>query len=710
MKQTSKTKKSLSFLLMITLIITLLPAAALAGTSGDYEYIDLGGDGFCKITGYTGSGGNVVIPDTIDGLTVTEIDSGAFTGAELTSVTIPNTVTTIWADAFTGSGLSAFTLPTPQEGYISTWDSVPSETVYHGGDSVTALNEKYIRGVCKPIFEYVFFIDESLNLILITNYNGGNGDIVIPGTIDGHTVFGIGGRSFYGKGLYTSTITLPNSVMYIDEQAFDSNTIESEGLMSFKLPGTYKGYTNGWIAEDTGERYSSGDTVTDLYSMYFAEILYCETPDGTATILQHEFASGSISVPAQLGSLTVSDIYEFAYADNGITELTIPNTVQRIGDRAFMYNELTSVTIPSSVKYIGYGAFAWNEGLISFKLPDSPKGYTSYWNEYSEGGAEPESIESDSIGPATTRPPVTVNEVNGGYTVTDSDCAYEWVRDVPNKYTVTFLNDDDTVIATQSVDYGSPIPYPEAPGKEGFSFSGWDSDIETMPAEDLTITATYTPQYALTFLDCDGTVISTGLVDFGAPIEYPADPTREGYTFDGWDSDIKTMPAKDVTITATYVSNEAPRGNITGTLLGADGKPMAGQAVTLHSKVVKTVTDSNGRFTFPDVPLTDHTLIIESAEGAEIGSYDLSFKESASTSYQVDNTDVDVAITSNTVMIDILVQISEEGSVTIEKITFAENPSTGDNNIALFNWIMWVLLGISLASFVVIRHRQTRKQ
>ena len=52
------------------------------------------------ITGYTGPGGAVTIPSTINGLPVTSIGSGAFTGcSNLTSVVIPNSVTNIgdWA-------------------------------------------------------------------------------------------------------------------------------------------------------------------------------------------------------------------------------------------------------------------------------------------------------------------------------------------------------------------------------------------------------------------------------------------------------------------------------------------------------------------------------------------------------------------------------------------------------------------------------------
>ena len=52
-------------------------------------------NGAITITGYTGSGGAVTIPNMIDGLPVTDIGTNAFQNSGLTSVTIPDTVTNI---------------------------------------------------------------------------------------------------------------------------------------------------------------------------------------------------------------------------------------------------------------------------------------------------------------------------------------------------------------------------------------------------------------------------------------------------------------------------------------------------------------------------------------------------------------------------------------------------------------------------------------
>jgi hypothetical protein len=62
------------------------------------------------ITGYTGTSGVVAIPSTIDVLPVTSIESDAFYGSSITSVTIPNSVTSIGDDAFSYCSLTSVTI------------------------------------------------------------------------------------------------------------------------------------------------------------------------------------------------------------------------------------------------------------------------------------------------------------------------------------------------------------------------------------------------------------------------------------------------------------------------------------------------------------------------------------------------------------------------------------------------------------------------
>jgi hypothetical protein len=79
--------------------------------SGDYLYSVLNNSAI--ITAYTGLGGEVVLPSTIEGLPVTSIDNNAFYGnTSVTNLTIPDSIATIGNNAFDGcSGLTSVTIP-----------------------------------------------------------------------------------------------------------------------------------------------------------------------------------------------------------------------------------------------------------------------------------------------------------------------------------------------------------------------------------------------------------------------------------------------------------------------------------------------------------------------------------------------------------------------------------------------------------------------
>ena len=114
--------------------------------------------------------------------------------------------------------------------------------------------------------------------------------------------------------------------------------------------------------------------------------------------------------------------------------------------------------------------------------------------------------------------------------------------------------------ATQIVQAGeAAITAPADPTREGYTFIGWDKAIPaTMPAENMTLTAQWRiNQYTITFDTDGGSDIAPITQDYGTDITAPAAPTKTGYTFANWDRAIPaTMPAENMTITAQWSINQ----------------------------------------------------------------------------------------------------------------------------------------------------------
>ena len=128
-----------------------------------------------------------------------------------------------------------------------------------------------------------------------------------------------------------------------------------------------------------------------------------------------------------------------------------------------------------------------------------------------------------------------------------------------NKYTITFDTNGGSEIAPITQDYGTQIAAPANPTRKGYTFKGWDKEIpETMPAENITVKAQWEiNQYTITFDTNGGSEIAPITQDYGTKITAPDNPTRKGYTFKGWDKEIpETMPAENITVKAQWEINQ----------------------------------------------------------------------------------------------------------------------------------------------------------
>ena len=143
-------------------------------------------------------------------------------------------------------------------------------------------------------------------------------------------------------------------------------------------------------------------------------------------------------------------------------------------------------------------------------------------------------------------------------------------------YTVT-LNTNGGTINSGNVTgytYGVGATLPTDVTRTGYTFKGW-YDNEGLTGDPVTaIGNTETGnkeywakweinQYTITVKPENGKADITITQDYGTAITAPADPTREGYTFTGWDTEIpKTMPAENITLKARWKDIEKPTGEI----------------------------------------------------------------------------------------------------------------------------------------------------
>ena len=134
-----------------------------------------------------------------------------------------------------------------------------------------------------------------------------------------------------------------------------------------------------------------------------------------------------------------------------------------------------------------------------------------------------------------------------------------------NKYTISFVNYDGTVLQTGSVAYGEmPVYTGATPTRLGsaqysYRFTGWSPTIRAVTG-DASYSALYSRavnSYTVQFVNFDGTVLQTGTLAYGSTPAYTGEtPTRAGtaqysYSFTGWNPAVGTVTG-DVTYSAQY--------------------------------------------------------------------------------------------------------------------------------------------------------------
>jgi formylglycine-generating enzyme len=297
------------------------------------------------ITGYTGDGGVVEIPSSIDGVPVAVIGASAFADkTNITSIVIPASVSVVCDYAF--SGMLSLTRVT-----IGSGVSYIGKEAFSNNNALTSVT---IGGGVQVIGKGAFRSNASLT------------SVTIPGSVTS-----IGGRSFADNPSLTRA-TIANAKADIGDYAFEGNA----KLATVSLGNGVKSISRGAF-EGTGlTAVTIPGTVTSIGENAFynnANLKSVTIANAKTSVGAFAFADSDPSTPSKLSTVSlgngVTSIGGYAFAGAALTAVTIPGTVTSIGNNAFLNNaNLTRVTIANAKTSIGNAAFGYNSKLATVSL------------------------------------------------------------------------------------------------------------------------------------------------------------------------------------------------------------------------------------------------------------------------------------------------------------------------------------------------------
>ena len=389
---------------------------------------------------------------------------------------------------------------------------------------------------------------------------------VCDGTID------IGFRAFYLS--HTETVFIPKTVRKIGDRAFDGEwlnyvkTIYYEGTreewekIEKTTLGSFAGYPEPEIIYGAVAGFEN-DKIFDVYTL---------SNDGTK--MQELYFSMAQVNEGELLTFTVTIVSSY---EEGLK-------IEWYDSRTEIWTEGTETWIegPETLSY--YTQENKSDFIIECRVTDGMENqkkvvfhviipsFTMTWLDDDWNVIDTTTVEYGIV--PTHADPVKAATAEYTYTfkgwmpeikaVTGRDEIYVATYEATkNSYTITWLNDDDSVIDSTTMEYGTvpthADPVKAATAEYTYTFTGWTPELEAVTG-DATYKATYEAEknsYTITWLNDDDSVIDTTTVEYGT-VPTHADPVKAAtaeymYTFTGWTPEIGAV-TEDATYKATYRS------------------------------------------------------------------------------------------------------------------------------------------------------------
>ena len=231
---------------------------------------------------------------------------------------------------------------------------------------------------------------------VLLGYYGPGGDIVIP-----NTVTKIGDEAFKGNKKVTS-VTIPGSVVDIGNNAFEAcenlkkvaftNPDEARNNLLIRL-SAFKDCTKltdveipARVKQIVGNIFKGCTSLMEIKvnannPYYFAQdgvlfgpalVEYAPQYDDNYVLLAYPAGrQGEYTIPSQVNEKTIDQVWTSGFEGAaGLTDITIPASIGRLGTAAFESTGLTHVTIPDTVQQVDPAVFQNCTSLVSVKLPE----------------------------------------------------------------------------------------------------------------------------------------------------------------------------------------------------------------------------------------------------------------------------------------------------------------------------------------------------